>query len=280
MKPIELFDETLDINSTENYELGLQAGPDGFSFCLLDTLRNKFVLMRAYEPDENKYYNSHIIREFIEKDDFLTRRYKKTRIIIPSSRFTVVPAPLFDPAKKDDFFSFNHRHDAGEIIRANRVTDPEIFIVYSFPVSIYDVITELYPDANPVVHVVPLLTHISKERRSSHHNYIHVHIERDCFNLIIFYNNDLKFFNTFKYRNVSDIIYYILNVFNKLDIKQEETLHISGLAEKNKDLASGITAYIRGLKFAEPWGNFNFSYVFNDIELHRYLNLFSVFNCG
>ena len=33
---LELFDETLDINSTENYELSVQVSPDGLSFCLLD----------------------------------------------------------------------------------------------------------------------------------------------------------------------------------------------------------------------------------------------------
>jgi hypothetical protein len=97
---LELFDETLDINSTENYELSVQAGPDGFSFCLLDTIRNKFVLIRAFEPDENKYYNSEKINEFISADDFLLKRYKKINILMPSAKFTLVPAPLFDPGKK------------------------------------------------------------------------------------------------------------------------------------------------------------------------------------
>jgi hypothetical protein len=37
--------------------------------------------------------------------------------------------------------------------------------------------------------------------------------------------------------------------------------------------------YIRHLKFSEPTGNFTFSYVFNDVVLHRYLNLFTLVNC-
>ena len=45
---LELFDETLDINSTENYELSVQVSPDGFPFCLLDTIRNKYVLLRSF----------------------------------------------------------------------------------------------------------------------------------------------------------------------------------------------------------------------------------------
>src|SRR5450759_1615047 len=93
---LELFDETLDINSTDNYELSVQVSPNGFAFCLLDTLRNKFVLIRAFEPEENKYFIADKINELISKDDFLTKRYKKVNIVMPSPKFTIVPAPLFD----------------------------------------------------------------------------------------------------------------------------------------------------------------------------------------
>ena len=55
---LELFDETLDINSTENYELSVQVSPEGLSFCILDSIRNKFVLIRSFEAEENKYFNA------------------------------------------------------------------------------------------------------------------------------------------------------------------------------------------------------------------------------
>ena len=71
---LELFDETLDINSTENYELSVQVSPDGLSFCLLDTIRNKFVLIRSFGAEENKYFNADKISELLHKDDFLTKK--------------------------------------------------------------------------------------------------------------------------------------------------------------------------------------------------------------
>ncbi|MCJ7446075.1 MAG: DUF3822 family protein [Bacteroidales bacterium] len=97
---LELFDETLDINSTDNYELSVQLSPDGFHFCILDAIRNKYILLRSSEPDDNKYFTPDKINDIISKDDFLTRRYKKVNIVLPSPKFTLVPAPLFDPGKK------------------------------------------------------------------------------------------------------------------------------------------------------------------------------------
>ena len=276
---LELFDETLDINSTENYELSVQASPDGFSFCLLDTIRNKFVLIRSFEPEENKYFNAEKINEILSKDDFLTRRYRKVHAVMPSAKFTIVPAPLFDPGKKDEYFTFNHLPNDGNIIISNRLNDPDAFVVFSVSQPLVELLASFHPGVLPYHQVKPLLNHISHSRKSVNGNYIHIHVEREFFNLIIFDHNLMKFCNSFKYRNITDILYFTLNVFRNLDIKQEETIHLSGLTEKYDDLSSNLSLYIRNVKFAEPAGNFTFSYVFNDTALHRFLNLFSAVNC-
>jgi hypothetical protein len=276
---LELFDETLDINSTENYELSVQGSPDGLSYCILDSIRNKFILLRSFEPDENKYFNAINLNDLLSKDDFLSKRYKKINIVIPSQKFTLVPSALFDPAKKEEYFNLNHNNDEGNLIFANKINDPDTYLVFSVSKSVNDLFNSSYPGVYPFHHIKPLLNHISYTRKSVHGNYIHMHVERDYFNLIIFNDNVLKFCNTFSYRNISDILYFVLNVFKKFDIKQEETIYFSGLTEKYDDLTSGFSVYIRTIKFAEPSGKFTFSYVFNETELQRYLNLFSVINC-
>jgi hypothetical protein len=276
---LELFDETLDINSTENYELCLQASTDGFAFCLLDAIRNKFVLIRSFEPEDNKYFSTDKIRELISKDDFLARRYRKVSLVMPSPKFTIVPAALFDPGKKDEYFTFNHLMNDGNTIISNKLTDPDSFLVYSVPEALVDLLNSFHPGVFPFHQVKPLLSHISHSRKTVNGNYIHIHVEREFFNLIVFNHNLMKFCNSYKYRNITDILYFVLNVFRNLGINQEETIHLSGLTEKYDDLSSNFSIYIRNVKFSEPAGNFTFSYVFNDTALHRFLNLFSVVNC-
>ena len=276
---LELFDETLDINATENYELSVQVSPDGLSFCILDTIRNKFVLIRAFEPEENKYLNADKISELINKDDFLSKHYKKVNIITPSRKFTLIPPPLYDPAKTEEYFTFNHIMDEGNLIISNKITDPDLYLVFAVSKPISDLIISFYPEIHLLHHIIPLLDHIARNRRTVHGNYIHIHVERDFFNLIVFDHNILKFCNTFNYRNTTDILYFVLNVFKNLNINQEATIYFSGLTKKHDKLTSDFSMYIRNIKFAEPSGNFNFSYVFNEMDLHRFLNLFTVVNC-
>jgi hypothetical protein len=161
----------------------------------------------------------------------------------------------------------------------DKISDPDAYLVSSVSRSISEVISRVYPGVYPHHHIKLLLDHTSSVRKSVTGNYIHVHVERDFFNLIIFNNNILKFCNSFVYRNISDILYFVLKAFKNLDIQQEETIYLSGLTEKYDDLSSSFSLYIRNIKFAEPSGNFTFSYVFNDTELHRFINLFTVINC-
>ncbi len=276
---LELFDETLDINSTENYELSMQLSPDGFSFAILDTIRNKYILLRSHEPDENKYFTAAMIGEIISKDDFAKKHYRRVNIVFPTPKFTIVPAPLYDPGKKEEYFTLNLVKEENDSIFTSKIPDPDSFIVFSVPGQFHDLCSSIYPTATHLHHSKPLLKQLMHICKSVQGNYIHIHIEREYFNLILIDNNILKFINTFTYRNISDILYYALNMFRSKDLGKDETLHFSGLTEKYDDLWSNFAMYIRNLKFTDPSGSFTFSYVFNEIELHRYINLFGVTNC-
>jgi hypothetical protein len=276
----ELFDETLDINSTENYELSVQLCSDNLSFCILDTIRNKYILLRSFTPDNFRHFTPGQISELISKDDFLVKKYKDVRLVMPSPRFTMVPAPLFDPGKKEDYFTFNHAVTEGSQILVSRISDPDSYLVFSVSKPLTDIANGFSHSGDPMHHLRPLFKQINHSIRGIPGYSIHAHIESDFFNLIIFNENVLKFCNSFVYRNTSDILYHILNVFKSMNIRQEETINLSGQTERYDELYSGLAIYIRGVKFAEPAGSFTFSYVFNEIPLHKYINLFTAVTCG
>lgn len=276
---LELFDETLDINSTDNYELSLQMSQDDLSFCILDSIRNKYVLIRSFEPEENKYFNAGEIEDFIKKDDFLGRTFRKTRLVTPGPKSTLVPSPLYDPARSDDYFTLNYTKNDNEEILSNKIDDPDSYLLFTSQISNNEVIRALFPGVQQYHHLIPLLRHISGEMKKSGGHYIHVHVEREYFNLLIFDHNSLLLCNSYMYRDTSDILYYVMNAFKKMVIKNEETIHFSGLTRKLSDLSSGFLTYVRNISFAVPSGNFTFSYVFSEIDLHRYINLLTLANC-
>jgi hypothetical protein len=276
---LELFDETLDINSTENYELSFQMSYDNLTFCVLDTLRNKYILLRSFTPENYKSFTPEQISDIIGKDDFLTKKYRKVNAVMPSQKFTLVPPALFDPGRKDDYFSFNHVTSESIVILNNRLPNPDTFLLFAVDKPLFGILKTLYPAVYPYHHLRPLFDQIFHHLKNSGEFFVHVHVEADFFNLIIFKNQILQFSNAFSYRNISDILYFILNAFKNMGIGQEETIFMSGQTERYDDLYSNLSLYIRNVSFADPVGTFTFSYVFNDTDLHKYINLLSVTHC-
>jgi hypothetical protein len=276
---LELIDETFDINSSENYELSLELSPYGFSYCILDTIRNKYILLRKTDPDDNKLLTPEKAGEIIGNDTFLAGKFKKVNLILPSSKSTLVPAPLFDPAKKEEYFTLNLIKEDNDIILYNKIPEPDAYVVFSVTRSFSELGAKLFPGLMPYHHITPLLHQVSHFSRNEFGLYVQVHLEKEYFNLLILEHGTLKFFNTFIYKNITDILYYVFNICKNMGISREETINFSGLTQKYDDLFTKTSRYIKNIKFTVPEGNFSFSYVFNETELHRNLNLFSVTNC-
>ena len=276
---LELFDETLDINSTLNYDLSVQISSGRVSFCILDTIRKKYVLIRDYIPEGTNFPDLEGVEEILGKDEFLSRKYRKINIITPSPKFTIVPTPVYDKVKMEEYFRFNHVAEEGSIILASKLNYPDSYLVYSTSRTENELITRHLESGKVMHHLIPLMNYISESRKGAQVNHIHLHIERDFFNIILFDHSSLKLCNSFFYKNISDILYYIMNAFRNLNIGQEETIYISGDYQNQAELNTALSQYVRHIRYSVPSNGNSFSYVFNEVEIHRFLTIFSTTSC-
>ncbi len=276
----ELFDETLDINSTNNYEISIQLGLNGFSFCLLDNLRNRFVMFRDYKLSGREPGLVDEIKDIAAKDEFLNREYRRYRIIFNFERSTLVPASLYDPAIKNKYFELNHKLEDNYVVSNNRLTNPDSYLLFGVRKDIFDLLVNLFPDASLSHQVKPLLHSSFRQARKTKDRYVRVHFDQGFFNILIIRDDDLQFFNTFRVRSDSDILYYLMNSFNRFKITDDRVVHLSGHISKFDDLYNNMLRYIKTLKFAAPEGDFSMSYIFDEMGTHQYCNLFNIVNCA
>jgi len=276
---LELFDETLDINATENYELSVQISPYEVSFCILDTLRNKFVMLRSYEPGNDEPYHVSQIEAIISMDDFLTRRFRKRNIIAFSPKATLIPALLFDESKKTEYFIYNHPLYDSEEILSNKVDNQGLFIVFSLPGEYMNVIKSSFPGAEILHHTFPLICSINRNRKPAITDNIQVHIENGYLNIIVSDQNGLRLCNTFNYKTITDIQYFVMYVLRRMNISQDEIIIFSGRAQRKEDIVRGFSGYFKNIRFALPTGNYTLSYVLNENDLYKYYNIFTIVSC-
>lgn len=275
----ELFDETLDINSSTNYKLSIQASLDGFYFSITDTLRNKFVMYRQYEPEEDQKFTIDEIVSLFSRDDFLNRSYSATSIMIPSRKCTLVPSGLYDPAGKDDYFFLGHELAGDEVIKVNRLRQPDAYLIFAIDGKLADTLSRLVPGTEPTHHLKPLLWHLHNGGRGSGESTIHLHVEKEFMNIVYFNTGVMKLCNTFMYMTTSDMLYYLLYGVRQLGLQEGWTLTVSGASVMFDEVWSELSLHVSNIKYATPATRTLFSHVFGQELKHRHLNIFNLSSC-
>jgi hypothetical protein len=278
-QPFELFDETLDINATDNYDLTIELSDDGIAYSILDLLRGKYVMLRHYQPISSEEDNSFSLQEVLSGDDFLKCHYRRIFIITPSVASTMVPNPLYVNALKDDYYRFNLPTDGNEVIFSNSLTVPAVTVIFSPDSTINELISGKWQGVTPWHHLKPLLQHAFTASRASEEKYIHLHIEKGFITVVVLSDRNLSFCNSFRCSTPSDINYYLFNVMDSMGIRNHESVYLSGVVEPYGELHLSLLEFSHAVHFASPLVKQGFSYVFNEVHLHRYLNLFTAASC-
>ena len=273
--PTELFDETLDINATENYDLTVEISEEGISLAVLDLLRGKYVMLRHYPLINHEESKINTLEGIIAGDDFLQRHYRKVIAVTPSPESTLVPSPLYDPALKDDYFRFNIPASESTNIFSNPLPFPGAVVLFTPMQGVTEILASHWPGLTPWHHTRPLLHHAFTTGRSSDDRYLHLHVEKSFVTIIIIEKRNLAFCNSYRCTTPGDAAYYLFNVFEKTGVRNNETLHVSGAIEPYGEMHLSILNFTESVRFSTPSVRHSFSYVMNEIPMHRWLNLFT-----
>ena len=110
---------------------------------------------------------------------------------------------------------------------------------------------------------------------------VSIHFYGRHFDIIVSDGQKLKFNNSFTYRTEEDILYFILFVFDKLELDQENTpVYLSGFIDKLSERPSFFRRYFKKISFRNAPAEFQYPPVFDKIQEHFYLNVFKVYHCA
>lgn len=281
MTEFAYLDESLDINQTQSYHLSIQLGLNGLSFCILDTVTRKYIALRHYPLTEEDDANTGKIKEIVEKDEILQKPFKSTAALIESFKSTLVPSALFRKSEIKRFFEFAHEHKEDEVLLTDQVHGPDAWCIYSVPSYYPEFLSEVFPEIRIFHHSTPFLEAIhsnapGKKKEAG----IHLLIHDQFFDLAVTRNQKLELCNTYAYRQVNDIVYFVLNVIRMLQLDQNKVpVNIQGKINPQSSLLMTLKRYVRHISLDKRNPAYTYSYKFNDVEAHTYANLFNLHSC-
>ncbi len=282
MNELNLIDETFDRNQSHNYHLSIQTSANDLSFCLLDNITKKYIALRHYpfKASTNAEYVLNNVTNRISSDDILNLKFRSVSHMLVDSKNTLVPISYFDEAQKAEYFKFNHQPEPNSKVLSSVLHHIATVNVFAYPERLYATLQELFPTVlfshSSSVFIENIVIDSAKWTQSK----CYININSSFLNIGIARNKKLEFYNSFSFKEYSDIVYYILSVLEQFKLSPENTdIYLASSIEKHDEMFGFLNNYLNTSKFIRPTDKFTYSYIFDELHLTRFSNLFNLASC-
>lgn len=280
MKSFSFEDETLDINRTNSYGISIQVALNGFSFSILDLVRDKFIVLTHHDLSHKNSFEEKAeeIKQITDKNPLLQSSFKKKKILVINPKSVLIPAPLFDQNYVKKYFEFNHKLEELEEIHYQEDNAIDAFNIFTLPNPVSNELIQAFGKTSFHHQFSPFNMHhinIHNENR-----FVGVYIYEHFIDIGLFANHQLKFYNSFLIQSKEDILYFILYTFKQFNLSRSvNELYLSGDTGIFDGLEHLLKQYIKKIHQQKPPKDFTYSYTFSKSALQYFSNLFRLELC-
>jgi len=281
MQNVAFVDETLDINLTQSYYLSIQANLNGLSFCILDPVRNKYIVLEHYNFKPNQLFEDYLdeLEILLDNHKLLKNSFKEVKLMWLSRKNTLIPDSLFDQSKLKPLLELTHHLDNLDEIHYHPLKYNDSISAFVVPNLVGNLFVKKFSKIKFYNQQIPFINHIIQKHHAEHTKGF-VNVQNGFFEFVISKNGQIEFYNNFKIKTAAEMAYFILYALeqNHLDVKNIE-IFLSGLIQKDSEQYQMLKKFIKTLKFDHRPEDFTYSYTFNKIPYHTYTNLFNLIHC-
>ncbi len=280
---IQLIDPEYNKEASYRYNLSIQLFHDGIEFCVLDNDRTKYIALESFTfpliKDEEQLCAKY--RELVLGHAFLFKKFKRVKISWAGSKSTLVPSPLFKENEVISYLDFADSLNDQGVVRFNKLFNLDAYCIFTLPFSIQTFIEEIFSESSLVHYAVPLIENLSvRYKRKEQEKKVFLNVKRSHFEMIFFEGKKLFFYNSFYFANTEEFMYYVLFVYEQLNLNPEEhPLKLLGEIALESDLHNMLLKYIRNVDFINRDDTYTYSSVLRDLPAHYFYDLFILNLC-
>ena len=278
-KIVSVIDPSFQSTQVDKYSLSARVSNNRLDIAVLDSSVKNVVALESWNTDVGEDFAS--FAEAISKiktgSSILGSGFNRVVILPDTPIFTLIPDELFIPEQAGKYLELNHSFDVHEKIKIDAIEKASLKNIYWIPYDVMKAADEIF--LNPLfLHPSSILINTILSVESS--DTVMAHFMGTRMDICVKKENKLKYCNSFLYTSAEDIIYFLLNVMQQLDIdKSDISLVIAGEMEKNSKAFEMINKYVKNISFAERPAGLKYCQGLQEIPGQMYYTLFNSFLC-
>ncbi len=262
-------DEQFDSQEVYKYDLFLEAAADYFAYAVVDKAKDVVKVIHYQNEPLNKLY----------EDVFLNYNYRKTKAILPTSKFTFVPEELYADIQTEDYLKFINP-DATDLIHTSFNKESKTNIIAAISDNSHQLVSSRFADAEIFTQINPLLDGTRNMLAENKSPVFFINVLANRMELMAYTRGRFTFFNIFEFTNTDEFIYYPLLVAQQLNFKPELIMvRLSGQISTLSEYFVALAEQFERTEILEKPDFLDFSHAINSSAYHRFFNLISLNLC-
>ncbi|MBV5312402.1 MAG: DUF3822 family protein [Prolixibacteraceae bacterium] len=280
MHELNLIDKLFDLKFTSEYHISIQAGLDGFSFCILDMRKNKYIALRHIPLIVGKpQFLSKKIETIFEEEDKLNASYQTVSITYSTNKATLIPKAFAAPDHLHQLADFTNGLTRNEDILTDDLPGLNYQLIYSYPKELISLFNRKFSEFKIKHKSVPFLLSALNQRNEKK-NTVLVNFEKKYIRIIVLKGLQISLYNSFYFKNESDFLYYTLNICHSLNIDPEhDEIMIGGYVADDSSYIRLLKRYLSNVIFLKPSSDFDYSNFFDKVQKHQFISLLNTYTC-
>ena len=256
MQDLHFVSEDYTKRKPKDYRLSISIRRDGFSFLIVhkdDVKAFSYITVDDETREEQ-------LQKFLNQDIF-KETFGAVTIIIVQPNLTLVPKKLYDDSMLEQYAELNFPHSETESVITYETMNSDCVVLFPIEKSVWSLCRLVFKNqemVSYVPHVAPLLEIGAKNRKEK----LYISVESNFFTALYVKHKDIRFCNSFEFKNVNDFMFYLMNIVEQLKLDPVEIpVEIFGKMSENSSYFSAIRLFIKNASVASsPKTNVAFPY--------------------
>jgi len=237
------------MNNTNNnsYSLSIRFSSGGFSLYACD--ENNNLISSRTESEELFSKSKEEIIEVLSKIDELNLNFRNVRIILETELYTILPLAIYAPENEFHLLKLHHSnitHD--DKILTNELTAWDAILLFSVPKHLHAVLTEIVPEVSIEHHILAFINDYVELENDKN---VNIWLRRNYIDVVVLEKWNLIFINSFEFKTDEDFIYFILKIYEKLELDAGQcNLKIHNINNRTS-LTELASRYIKNCSFTQ-----------------------------
>lgn len=275
-------DDRFEEDNIHEYSLLLNVGPRDVQVGVVDSTENRLLYLEDYvlpsvSSSDDLIYT---LEQLFDYHAFIRAGFwKRIKIALKNQKLVQVPQALFDESAAQEYLKLNAQPSAKEETAFIAMEKSEAVTVFAIQKELKTWVEQKYPQKQfTLLHQsAALIEGVMRVAEKRTDNPLYLYVDRFKLHILSVNEGKLVYYNQFTILSFQDYIRYIMLVMKTLNMDQQTSKVVMwGYIGKNSPHYHEFYKYIQNVTFGERPDNLKFGYMFDEVQDHHFIDLYSV----